>query len=52
MDHQKVKLKIKEDTKAIIRCIPFDENPDGKNCILSGEPASTKSYLPKHTKLE
>ena len=31
--------KIKENTKATIRCIPFNEEPDGKYCILSGKPA-------------
>ena len=32
-------LKIKEDTKATIRCIPFDESVEGKLCILTGSPA-------------
>jgi len=31
--------KIKEETKATIRCIPFDENPKNLNCIYSGGPA-------------
>jgi len=31
--------KIKEETKATIRCIPFDESPSGLTCILSGKPA-------------
>tara|TARA_B100000029_G_scaffold938_1_gene1102 strand:- start:12732 stop:14204 length:1473 start_codon:yes stop_codon:yes gene_type:complete len=31
--------KIKEDTKATIRCIPFDESVEGKLCILTGSPA-------------
>ena len=31
--------KIKEETKATIRCIPFDENPKNLNCIYSGSPA-------------
>jgi len=30
---------IKEETKATIRVIPFDENPDGLTCIYSGKPA-------------
>ena len=30
---------IKNDTKATIRCIPFDENIKGLKCILSGKPA-------------
>ncbi len=31
--------RIQEETKATIRCIPFDENPDGMTCIYSGVPA-------------
>ncbi len=30
---------VKEETKATIRCIPFDEEPSGLNCIYSGRPA-------------
>jgi len=30
---------IKNETKATIRCILFDEKPDGLNCIYSGKPA-------------
>ena len=30
---------IKEETKATIRCIPFDGNPEGLTCIYSGKPA-------------
>ncbi|MFQ6604751.1 MAG: proline--tRNA ligase [Fidelibacterota bacterium] len=30
---------IKEETKATIRCIPFDEKPGGLKCIYSGRPA-------------
>ena len=36
---EKTELKIKEETKATIRCIPFDENPEGLNCIFSENPA-------------
>ena len=43
----KTELKIKEDTKATIRCIPFDENPKGKYCILSGEPAKHEVIFAK-----
>ena len=43
----KTELKIKEDTKATIRCIPFDENPIGKNCILSGDPAKYEAIFAK-----
>ena len=30
---------IKSETKATIRCIPLDENPEGLTCIYSGKPA-------------
>ncbi len=30
---------IKEETKATIRVIPFDENPQKLKCIYSGKPA-------------
>ncbi len=30
---------VKEETKATIRCIPFDESHSGLNCIYSGKPA-------------
>jgi len=30
---------IKEATKATIRCIPFDEHPEGLTCVYSGKPA-------------
>ena len=30
---------IKNETKATIRCIPFDEQTDGLSCIYSGKPA-------------
>ena len=31
--------KIKDETKATIRCVPFDENPENLKCIYSGQPA-------------
>ena len=34
---QKTELKIKEETKATIRCIPFDEKPEGLTCVYSGK---------------
>ena len=40
-------LKIKEDTKATIRCIPFNEKPEGKYCILSGKPAKHEVIFAK-----
>lgn len=30
---------IQNETKATIRCIPFDENPEGLKCIYTGKPA-------------
>jgi prolyl-tRNA synthetase len=37
--------RVKEDTKASTRCIPFDQ-PSGKgNCIVCGEPATKKVYF-------
>lgn len=31
--------KVKEETKATIRCIPMDENSEGLTCVYSGKPA-------------
>jgi prolyl-tRNA synthetase len=36
---EETEVKIKEETKATIRCIPFDENPIKLNCVYSGVPA-------------
>ena len=36
---EKTEAKIKDETKATIRCIPFDENPENLRCVYSGEPA-------------
>ncbi len=39
--------RIKEETKATLRCIPMDQ-PDGKGqCIFSGEKATQKAYFAK-----
>ena len=35
-------LKIKEETKATIRCIPFDTKPEKGNCIYSGKPSERR----------
>ena len=43
----KTELKIKEETKATIRCIPFDEKPEGKQCVLSGKPAKHEVIFAK-----
>jgi len=36
---EKTEAKIKDETKATIRCVPFDENPENLRCVYSGEPA-------------
>ena len=43
----KTELKIKEETKATIRCIPFDEKPEGLRCVLSGKPAKHEVIFAK-----
>jgi prolyl-tRNA synthetase len=35
-------LKIKELTKATIRCIPLDNKPESGNCILTGKPSTQR----------
>lgn len=35
-------LRIKEETKATIRCIPFDAAPEEGKCILTGKPSSRR----------
>ena len=36
---KKTEAKVKDETKATIRCIPFDENSNNLKCIYSGDPA-------------
>ena len=36
---EKTETRVKEETKATIRCIPFDENPSELTCVFSGQPA-------------
>ncbi len=38
---------IKEETKATIRLIPFDEKPEGLTCIYSGKPAAHEVIFSK-----
>ena len=40
-------LKIKELTKATIRCIPVDNNPEDGNCILTGKPSKERVVFAK-----
>jgi prolyl-tRNA synthetase len=37
--NQETEKKVKEETKATIRCIPFDENIKNLTCIFSGKSA-------------
>jgi len=39
--------QIKNDTKATIRCVPLDENPDQKKCIFSNKPAKHEVIFAK-----
>ena len=43
----KTESKIKEETKATIRCIPFDEKPESLRCIFSGKPAKHEVIFAK-----
>lgn len=38
---------IKDETNASIRCIPFDEQPDQKQCIYSAKPAKHEAIFAK-----
>ena len=38
---------IKEETKATLRCIPFDQPKDSGVCIYCGQPASERAYFAK-----
>jgi len=39
--------RIKEETKATTRCIPFDQEPFQGKCIACGKPASEKVIFAK-----
>ena len=39
--------QIKDETKATVRCIPFDQDPSSKKCILSGEKAKYEAIFAK-----
>jgi len=39
--------KIKEDTKATVRCIPFDQPKEHGACIVCGADATEKAYIAK-----
>jgi prolyl-tRNA synthetase len=38
---------VKEETKATLRCIPFDQPKDSGLCIYCGKPASERAYFAK-----
>jgi prolyl-tRNA synthetase len=42
-----VEEKIKNETKATIRCIPFDQPEEGGKCIFTGEPATRQVIFSK-----
>ena len=39
--------KIKEDTAATSRCMPFDQTPIGETCVCCGKPAKKVIYFAK-----
>ena len=39
--------KIKNDTKATIRCIPFDSAEEDGKCILTGKPSKKRVLFAK-----
>jgi prolyl-tRNA synthetase len=39
--------RIKEDTKATLRCLPLEQSDDRGKCIFSGEETSLKAYFAK-----
>lgn len=45
--HEACELKIKEDTSATIRCMPFEQEDLGETCIVCGEKAHKMVYLAK-----
>ena len=44
---ESTELKIKEETSATIRCIPFDEDTENLKCILTGVPAKHEVIFAK-----
>jgi prolyl-tRNA synthetase len=37
--------KIKEETRATMRCIPFDQEGGGGNCVYCGQPATARAIF-------
>ena len=46
-DSPETEAKIKQDTKATIRCIPFDEDPEELTCVLTGQQAKHEVIFAK-----
>ena len=45
--NSETEAKIKQDTKATIRCIPFDEDPEQLTCVLTGQKAKHEVIFAK-----
>ena len=45
--NSETEAKIKQDTKATIRCIPFDEDPKELTCVLTGQQAKHEVIFAK-----
>ena len=45
--NSETEAKIKQDTKATIRCIPFDEDPEKLTCVLTGQKAKHEVIFAK-----
>ena len=45
--NSETEAKIKKDTKATIRCIPFDEDPEELTCVLTGQQAKHEVIFAK-----
>ena len=45
--NSETEAKIKQDTKATIRCIPFDEDPEELTCVLTGQQAKHEVIFAK-----
>ena len=41
----RVKQRVKEDTKATTRCIPIDQEEGSGSCIVCGKKATKKVYF-------
>ena len=46
---EKTETRVKEETKATIRCIPFDENPSDWPVSFQGSRPNMRSFTPKRT---